>query len=391
MQIIVGSAALEHFFISPRKAKDIDIWIDNPCVVVAAYAREDAKIQPVELLTEVGKYCNMIHYGLYVALPDAVYTIKLSHAEYDIHWEKTISDIIYLKQKGCKVIPELYSKLKAHWKTIHGDKAFLSLKKTKSEFFDDYVPYEYDHDLLHEIVAKDGIPVYTKLLKDNQEVMLNHTLFLTLPKEEQLRLFREEIYVIALERWIIPSKFRIPKVVAYRKALKKTITNLTKNWATQFILDNIEHYVRMDGADWYNNFLNYIGKVNDMHSIIKKVKDKASELGIADSEVEGMLTHSELQNEEPKEDSDWHKKYPQYFEDAVKAYKFSEFLKSIGYNYIEGAGGEGQGDWAHSVIELEGKLFRSDYSYSSYDGYYIDDVWDWQEVQKKTKEVVAYE
>src|SRR5687767_7556534 len=34
---------------------------------------------------------------------DEIYTVKVSHAIYDIHWPKTMSDIRFLQLKGCKI------------------------------------------------------------------------------------------------------------------------------------------------------------------------------------------------------------------------------------------------------------------------------------------------
>lgn len=360
MKIIVGSQALSYHKLSPRIPKDRDIWQDT---AYAFLGNGDNKTIPLEILELVPTTDK------YYATPDAIYTIKCSHAAWDIHWDKTISDIAYLKRRGCKLIPELYLALYNYWKTIHGDKSFLSLKKNKDDFFNDYVPYVYDHDLLHEIVAKPNKPMYNKCLKDNEQVLIDKVKFEKLPKEEQIQLFKEEICTIALERWLIPSNFRIPKVKAYRMALKKTITNLTKNWATLFILDNIEDFVRMGNSTWYNNFLTFINKETIMSNAIAKLKECADKLEMDDYEVKYSLLH----------------------DDSSADATFESLKEELGYKLIEREGGEGSGDSAHSVIELEGKLYRLDYGYASYDGYHIDDIWDWTEVKAVEKTVTVYE
>ena len=53
---------------------------------------------------------------------DEIYTLKVSHAIYDIHWEKTMSDIRFLQLKGCKVIPELLKEFRDWWSVKHADK-----------------------------------------------------------------------------------------------------------------------------------------------------------------------------------------------------------------------------------------------------------------------------
>lgn len=413
MKVIVGSKALEMFaHWANRVPNDIDIWTDE------THAKKP-QIKGIEISHVPLDILNLIPTIHKRATPDAIYTIKRSHAMYDIYWDKTISDIIWLQRKGCKLIPELHTSLCKYWKKVHGNKNFLNLNRTKKEFFDDYVKKEYDHDLLHVIVAcspehvgllskppssltcfereqvGNNLPMYTNILKDGQEVLLDYQKFMQLSNANKLKLFREEIYVIALERWLIPSNFRISKPQAYRWALKKAITKLTKNWATQFILDNIEEYIKMGGTDWYKNFYKHIGKEVKMHSTIFKIKTKAEELQLEDTNIKealgmggGVGANSITQ---PNPEDKYYKDYPEEFEKDEKVYEFVKFLNSLGFKEIEQAGGEDQGTSAYSVIELEGKLFRSDYSYASYDGYYIDDVWEWREVQAQQKTVTIYE
>lgn len=386
MQIIVGSKALLYSGLDIRPKKlfsDTDYWVSFE---ESTKAKGDVHIIPTEIL----KLIPTRGISELFATPDAIYTIKRSHARYNIHWEKTISDIITLERAGAKLLPELYIRLVDYWKTVHGNKEFLNLNRSKAEFFNDYVEKKYDHDLLHKIVAINNVPVYTKCLKDNQEVLIDKEKFFKLPKLQQLRMFREEIYVIALERFLIPTDFKINKYLAYNLALKKTITNLTKNWATEFILENIQHYAIIQEFDWIKQFYNFIGKEIIMHPIIEKVKQKAEELNLYNDAIESALFFGKRQTTDP-ELSEYYKKYPESLDAAKRSYQFYQYLMSLGYKQIEQEGGEKMGSYAHTVISLEGVMFRADYSYSSYDGYYIDDVWDWKEVSAKQKVVTVYE
>ena len=54
--------------------------------------------------------------------PDELYTLKVSHAIYDIHWQKTMSDIRFLQNKNCKIISTIITKPK------------ISLKQSKKIF-----------------------------------------------------------------------------------------------------------------------------------------------------------------------------------------------------------------------------------------------------------------
>lgn len=368
MHLIVGSSALEHYGMSRRPAKDFDIFHDNEVKFPKNIG--DKKIEthiiPTEILSLIPKEYNF-------ATPDAIYTIKCSHASWDINWQKTINDIIYLRDMGCELIPELYWALYNYWKTIHGDKKHLSLDKTKEEFFDDYVEHIIEHDFLHVIVARPNAPMYESVLKTGAEVLTSKEYFDKLSYEQQLKLFREEICVIALERWIIPSKFKIGAVEAYGRALKKTITNLTKNWATLFILENIQELRRMRNKDWFNNYKLEIGESIMTTDAIAKLQAKAEELMMDDSDVEEILL-DEYGAVENLPDDD-----------------FGNMLREMQFKHIIHEGGEGEGDYAMDVIQLEGQLYKLEYSYASYDGYYIDDIWGWQPVQAVKKEVTVYE
>jgi len=62
--------------------------------------------------------------------------------------------------------------------------------------------------------------------------------------EEQVMLFREEICATALERWMIPTKYKYSPGLAYKRALVKTITSLTKGKSARFIVTNFEHFMK---------------------------------------------------------------------------------------------------------------------------------------------------
>jgi hypothetical protein len=96
--------------------------------------------------------------------PNFLLTIKTSHAGWDIHWEKTMADILFLKKQGCVVDKELYNRLVKDWIGVHGKK-WASLKgKTSTTFFEDAVPRKYIHDDIHEVVAVYDKPLYENLI-----------------------------------------------------------------------------------------------------------------------------------------------------------------------------------------------------------------------------------
>lgn len=242
MKIIVGSGAahknLESF--KRKYGSDIDAWTDNDTELEKG-KKLDYNLMPQEIMLAFQESSKVQGY----ATLDDLYTIKLSHLPYDIFWHKHKADAMVFKMKyGAKVNQDLYALLKAHWKEFHGNKPFLSLYRTKDAFFDDYVPKEYDHDYLHELVAYPNAPVYTKCLKDGQQVAIDKSKFDALPFTEQVKMFREEITVIANERWILNPACRgkIPYLAAWGKSVHKTVTALTKGWASEFICENLEYF-----------------------------------------------------------------------------------------------------------------------------------------------------
>ena len=374
MKVVVGSTALNQANFNFRKAKDYDIWISED-ELIPKIDNLDFHIAPIEIIQLIPVLPNTE-----IATPNAIYTIKCSHLGWDIFWNKHKQDIIWLKANGCELIPDLYVKLVKYWETVHGDKNHLSLNKTKDEFFDDYVNHVYDHDLLHEIVAKPKRPIYESVLKDGQQVLIDKEKFLNLSKTDQINLFREEIKVIALERFLIPSKFQIDKLKAYSLALKKTITNLTKNWATRFIVENLYEFSHMGNDNWVNNFREHIGETIMIRpEVIERIKNKAKELDISENFLDTLL----IQGYD----------FEYYLISSDKEIEeFCKFLSELKFKFLHrNGGGEGGTEYCESVIELEGQAYLLSYSYFSHQGYDIDDYWNWKPVTAKQKTVTYYE
>ncbi|UZV41312.1 hypothetical protein vBVpaMR16F_246 [Vibrio phage vB_VpaM_R16F] len=258
MWIVVGSSALnqERFNIKFRKSKDVDIWTtEKEC-----YNLFKSKGKPFDVKVLPREIYNLVETDGIYATPNSIYTIKCSHLGWNNPvWNKHKSDIINLKNQGCVLIPELYSKLTEFWKTELGDKSFLSLRQDKKNFFNDNVTYVYDHDWLHEQVAYPNKPIYTKCLMENEDVLIDKSKFDKLTFSEQVRMFREEITVIAIERWLVnpKTKGKYSWVQAYNLSLKKTITQLTKSWATDFIVQNLEEFIKPDYS-YFKHTLNLI-------------------------------------------------------------------------------------------------------------------------------------
>lgn len=247
--LIIGSCAAYYHGLTDSFPKDIDTFYKESNFK-SNIKGEDGHIIPDKIydLLESNSTEGFIS-------PNDLYTLKCSHLQWDIKWDKTKRDILFYKAQGCRLNENLYNMLVSHWKDVHGDKSFLSLSKDRNEFFQDNVKYIYDHDYLHEVCAEGlGLtePTYKKCLKDGEDVLIDNSKFDKLSFEDQVSMFRQEIAVIAFERWIVFGKIGWFK--AHMISVKKTITNLTKNSSSDFLVKNLEMFVKPDYT-YYSNLL----------------------------------------------------------------------------------------------------------------------------------------
>lgn len=364
--IIIGSAAIRYWIPSFREPKDYDVFSTKKvegydCIIVP---NDVINFIPFEFPRD-----NYTGYG-YATL-DAVYTIKCSHLGWDIKWSKHKSDVLYLKAIGCKLIPDLYEALVKHWRKVNGNKEHLSLYKKKTDFFNDYVPYVYDHDYIHDLVAYPNKPVYTLCLKDGEDVAVEKEKFFSLPLEQQLRMFREEISVIAAERWLIPPKIcgKYSILQAYTLALHKTVVDLTKNWATDFLIEHLDYFVKPD-LTYFKHLFETIkeGKII-MGKNVKNWEDLINDIIIAYNETS-----------------------PRY---EVGKGSWGDFVYEIPdfdeFEMIESdSGREGHGEYCSSIFKWKGKIYKFEYSYYSHYGLSFDNA-TLTEVKPVQKIVTVYE
>lgn len=241
MKILVGSSAAK---ISTTGFKsrnfDVDIWTDVP---TSKEKNLDIGIFPTDILESFEEKSKQTE----VATVNDLTTIKLSHLPYDVLWKKHSRDYLVLKMNyGGKINQKLYDKLRVHWCNHYGNKPYLSLYKTKDSFFDDFVSKQFDHDYLHELVSYPNKPIYTECLKDGEQVAIDKEKFNVMLHNKKIQMFREEMCVIALERWVIPSKHEISFLDAWSRSVHKTVTRLTKGWASEFICENLESFIKPD-------------------------------------------------------------------------------------------------------------------------------------------------
>lgn len=178
--------------------------------------------------------------------PHEIYTVKVSHAIYDINWSKTMSDIRFLQMKGCRLYRPLFDQLREFWKIKHNNKR-QNFNMDQTEFFNDNVKRKLPHDKLHEIFNPE--PSYKKIVNG---VKPDKKLFDQLSYNEKRDICNEEAYVVACERFI--DKY--PMAVSYHMAQKLLVTKLHPEFIADFVINN-----------WKNDF--WTPKIN-YHEIYKK-------------------------------------------------------------------------------------------------------------------------
>jgi hypothetical protein len=248
--LFVGSTAIRHHFPEfPREPKDVDLWTDwNGWKSKGWDKFWDERLRPYLPESPEARY----------ATPDEIYTIKVSHSPWELEngsWRKHMWDIVWLKQHGARLIPELHDLLTPIWKDKHGAKR-VNLNQESGQFFTDAVVRIYDHDSIHDTVAHYDRPLWMEVLKDGESVAMDMEKVWALPFEDQIRLFREEVYATALERWLIPADYKYSPSAAYWKALRKTIVSLTKGRSSQFMIENYDIFQELPkrpstGRAWY--------------------------------------------------------------------------------------------------------------------------------------------
>lgn len=233
MKTLVGSLALVYHYgdEAPRSPRDMDIFGDEEVENAEVFYHPDL---------EKWNWAPM-------AYPDELYTIKVSHAFWNLHgtWSKHMGDIVWMQRKGLKFIPELFDILYPIWEERYGKKK-ANLNAKPEDFFNKNVHRVYDHDSIHRSIAYYDRPLFERILRDGHEVAVDKAKFEALSYEDKLKLVREEVYATALERQLIPSNYKSSPRAAYAWAMMKTVTSFSKGWFPLFIVLNYQDLYKPD-------------------------------------------------------------------------------------------------------------------------------------------------
>lgn len=144
-----------------------------------------------------------------------------------------------------------------------------SLKKTKDQFFDDFVVKKFDHDYLHEVLAVNPKSPMYKRMQDLSvdSVWCIKELWDKFTHQEKIDCVYEEATVIAFERFIVPSDYKFNFKIAYMLSLDKVCTTLTSGWFRDFAIDNYDELAnKFDQITYFANYLYLKGDYDHVYS-----------------------------------------------------------------------------------------------------------------------------
>lgn len=246
MFYLFGSALLSKYFDDYRQPNDIDYVTNN----FDEYLLQKEKKKPgVEFY-----YIPMSPSR--VMTSDELYTLKVSHAIYDIHWKKTMSDIRFMKMKGCKIDYEFFNQLCDYWCKVHTDKKYARFDFNNipdGALFNDNVIRKFSHDDLHQMISKQ--PLYKKFVVND---IPSKDLFMKLPYHEQLSACFEETYVIALERYS-----NLGVYASFIEATRSLVTRMHPVWLAQWTIENWDMLYNASLGEKFNKFKTLINEVKN--------------------------------------------------------------------------------------------------------------------------------
>ena len=256
--MIIGSTAIKHFYPDfPREPKDLDFVIFEDEKIPTLDKSLNLNNLKIEFLVNdvLLDYCLTKGIVIYCT-PDILYTLKISHVFWDLEngsWDKHIWDIQWLKQKGCKFIPDLFYQLYDYWNIVHGKNKRSDLDMEADEFFDNAVNFPINHDYLHELLVNHPYfcgepPTYKKILKDGAQVDVSEEKYNSLTELEKFNLVFEEVAVMSFERF---NKLHYKK--AFGRMLKKFIISHAPLWESIWIIQNHKELLTNTPFDYFTH------------------------------------------------------------------------------------------------------------------------------------------
>jgi hypothetical protein len=272
--LTIGSVAARHWIPEFRNPRDIDIL--TPGHVQLPYDTDWAKVETQ--WHREGEFLISKSKDPVFADLDLLYSIKVSHAHWNVKWNKTISDIIGMKMHGAKLDLEVYDRLIPIWEEVHGKKRAY-LNQSVEEFFDDNVKRIYDHEYLHELVAFNSYPMHERIRKDLSSVMCSEDLFNALSPEEQAETALEEILVTAIERKQLRQGCSSSlRALAMSDAHFLLCTSMTKGWFARYLIENKYELLYQRREKWKEKLRSVLKSLSDSSRAILELRFDTSSL-----------------------------------------------------------------------------------------------------------------
>jgi hypothetical protein len=213
---LFGSSLIKHYFSDFRNPRDVDFVTNSYKEVEAFSTNENEEIYCIPFLPD-----RML-------TSHEIYTVKVSHAIYDINWKKHISDIRFLQLKHQKIDLKLLNDLREFWLTIHTAKKYtrVDFNIPAEDFFKDNVQRKIPHDELHLLIKNP--PAYFEIAEG---IIPIESKFNDSRNKDAIVL--EEAYVIGLERFN-HTNYRD----AYINAQQALVTRLHPIFIADYVIEN---------------------------------------------------------------------------------------------------------------------------------------------------------
>lgn len=207
-----------------------------------------------------------------IAPLEMLFSIKKAHRHSPRKFSKHVKDYNFLRVLTKDIFPKITSLRYAE--TKQRDKLFTpSLKKSKSEFFDDSVSNKtFIHDEIHEVMAFGEHPMFEKIRISSETVACSVDKWNSLEPLEKIQCVQEEAYVIALERAVIPMLFEGGPIAvpfdAYKWAVMRICTTLTSGWFREWALENYQSIIWAYDKEYVGKFLKAVedGEIKRINS-----------------------------------------------------------------------------------------------------------------------------
>lgn len=211
--------------------------------------------------------------GGFCAAPWALHALKCAHVHWRVHWIKTVEDIHQFRRAfspkellapSPSVLGQLLQLRRDETEARMGPSSRADLDATNEDFFArsaKRVARRFPHDAVHERAAYRARPAFEYLKSDQGRAALDPKLWAEAPDDLKLDAVREEVLVILLERFLIPSDLDPEDIddmqPSHVRALSLVCTSLTKGKFRDFAVDHYPELKWMDGrarqlyVDWF--------------------------------------------------------------------------------------------------------------------------------------------